>query len=57
MTLLLQDEGWKPSITVKQILLGIQVGFAGQQLLVRAAHHPEMQRDPGFAVVGVLTSC
>lgn len=21
-----QDEGWRPSITVKQILLGIQVG-------------------------------
>lgn len=25
LLLLLQDEGWKPSITVKQILLGIQV--------------------------------
>jgi hypothetical protein len=25
----LQDEGWKPSITVKQILLGIQVGGQG----------------------------
>lgn len=24
-----QDEGWKPSITVKQILLGIQVGIQG----------------------------
>jgi hypothetical protein len=26
----LQDEGWKPSITVKQILLGIQVGHSFQ---------------------------
>jgi hypothetical protein len=24
---LLQDEGWKPSISLKQILLGIQVGL------------------------------
>jgi ubiquitin-protein ligase len=26
---LLQDEGWKPSISLKQILLGIQVGVLG----------------------------
>ena len=28
MCVLLQDEGWRPSITVKQIVLGIQVPAA-----------------------------
>lgn len=32
-TFLLQDEGWKPSISLKQILLGIQVRVLGGVML------------------------
>lgn len=28
LSILNEDEGWRPSITIKQILLGIQVGGA-----------------------------